>query len=144
MRPHNLQYEALGLAVFAVATFGFDVMARVRIGQQAVSEAMSEHLYYAGLEPVGTVMLFAPFGLLALICARVAARANMGGALGIFCAFALVLLLIYFRGYQDSQQAMIEHKWTAAALSVGFLPFTAVPVLIVAAIVGLGAARRQR
>ena len=41
---------------------------------------------------------------------------------------------LYLAGYWAAQQALLAQKWTAAALSVGLLPFKSILVLLLAAI----------
>jgi hypothetical protein len=45
----------------------------------------------------------------------------------------LTLLYFYFQGHQGAQLALLDEKWTAAALSIGLLPFfIGVPVVFAA------------
>jgi hypothetical protein len=135
---------AISVGAFAVATLGTDVAARIAAGREAFVEAASQHLYFAGVQPFGTLWLYAPFGCLALICAAVEDKTTRKRALVIFVLHALVLVYLYGRGYHAAQQAFLDERWTAGALSVGFLPLLAVPVLLIALVAGLAAMRVRR
>ena len=54
----------------------------------------------------------------------------MKQGLALLVIFSTILAAIYFWGYQESQLYMTKRMWTAAALSVGFLMFKSVPVLV--------------
>ena len=137
-------FLALAAAAFLVATTGSDVFARVTIGDQTLTKAASEHFYWAGVQLVGTLMLIAPFGFLAVIASWVQDRVNTRMAVSLFAIPTLYLIYSYFEGYQASQIALLNERWTAATLSIGFLPFAAVPVVLVAWLVGLIVVRLRR
>jgi hypothetical protein len=124
-------FLALAAVAFLVATTGSDVFARVTIGGQPLLKAVSEHFYWAGVQFIGTILLFAPFGFLAVIASWVQDRKNAWTAVALFAIPTLYLIYSYFDGYQASQIAMLDKRWTAATLSVGFLPFAAVPVVLI-------------
>lgn len=79
-------------------------------------------------------MLAAPFIGAGVLAAELTKAANL--LKGVVCFFVVVTVLgwLYFYGYWSAQHALLERKWTAAALSVGMLPFMSIPVLLVAAI----------
>jgi hypothetical protein len=57
----------------------------------------------------------------------------------------LALLYFYFRGHQDAQRALLEEHWTAAALSVGLLPFfIGIPVVLIVALAAATAANLDK
>jgi heme/copper-type cytochrome/quinol oxidase subunit 3 len=114
-------YLPIAVMVFAAATAGADVVARTSLGQPLVA-AFREHLYWAGAELVGTLLLLAPFVAVAGICALAERKARTRSVLVIFALAMLALLYVYFQGYQAAKRAELEHLWTAAALSIGFLP----------------------
>jgi hypothetical protein len=127
--PYSV-FFALSVGAFFVATVCADVLARVRVGAQDFSKAANEHFYYAFIQPVGTAMLLAPFLLLAWMSASLAKRRGHKHGLGLFALGAALLCLLYFSGYYGSQTYMERRLWTAAALSVGLLPFKSVLVLV--------------
>ena len=145
LRDHPyLAFLGLSSALFAAATAGSDVIARVTTGGQALSKAIAEHLYYAGTQPAGTALLLLPFLLLGGMSASLAARKGFDRGLAVFLLGTLLLSLMYFSGYQDSQGYMNRRMWTAATLSVGLLPFKSVPVLLLCLGLQWFLARRRR
>jgi hypothetical protein len=137
-------FLALAAVAFLIATTGSDVFARVTIGDQTLTKAVSEHFYWAGVQLVGTLMLLAPFGFLAVIASWVQDRTNTRIAVALFAIPTLYLIYSYFEGYQASQIALLDERWTAATLSVGFLPFAAAPIVLLAWLVGLILVRLTR
>jgi hypothetical protein len=130
-------YSAFGassLLCFVVFTLGFDVIARVAVAGQSLPVAAPESMHYMVAQPIGTLMLLAPFIAMAVLSAEVARSSNRVSASVFFCVWAAALGWLYFSGHWDAQIALGQHKWTAAALSVGLLPFMSVPVLLLAAI----------
>jgi hypothetical protein len=129
-RPY-LFFFGLSVLLFIGATFGSDVVARTSVGGQSFQKAVTEHAYYAFIQPVGTAMLLMPFLLLGWLAASTVKRKGFDAGLGVFLLGVLLLGFMYFSGYQDSQGFMKERKWTAATLSVGLLPFKSVPLLLI-------------
>src|SRR4051812_37511686 len=123
-------FLAIAVAAFLVATTGSDVFARMTIGGQPLANAVSEHFYWAGVQFLATLMLLAPFGFLAVIASWVEVRTRTWKAILLFAVPTLYLIYSYFDGYQASEAAMLDKRWTAATLSIGFLPFWAAPVVL--------------
>jgi hypothetical protein len=130
-------YLALALVAFLVATTAADVYARVTIGAESFGKALGAHLYWAGVQFVGTLMLLMPFGFLAVIGAWVNDRTSQWKGVAIFSVPTLYLIYSYFEGYHASREAVLDERWTAATLSVGFLPFSAAPIVLIAWLAGL-------
>lgn len=107
------------------------------IGGQSIPNAVGEHFYWAGVQFLATLMLFAPFGFLAMIASWVEDRARTWKAVLLFAVPTLYLIYSYFEGYRASQVAMVDKRWTAATLSIGFLPFWAAPVVLFDWLAGL-------
>jgi uncharacterized membrane-anchored protein len=128
-------YLPVAVLLFVAATLGADVVAQTSIGGKALSIALHEHLYWAGVELAGTLLLLAPFVVVAGICAFVERRARTRTVLVIFSLAMLVLLYFYFQGYQAAEHAELKHLWTAATLSIGFLPFGIGLAVVLAVIV---------
>ena len=124
-------FLAIAAVAFLVSTVGPDVFASVIIGGQPFSDAVSEHFYWAVVEFGGTLMLFAPFGFLAVIAAWVEKKTRTLWAVLLFAAPSLYLLYAYFEGYQASQVAALHKAWTAATFSIAFLSFWAAPVVLI-------------
>jgi biotin transporter BioY len=94
---------------------------------------------------VGTIVLLAPFVAVALVCAFAEKHARTRSVLVIFALATLTLLYFYFQGYQAAERAMLQKMWTAAALSIGLLPFfIGVPVVLAAIGAGALAAKFDR
>ena len=132
-----IRFGALAIVAFVLATFGADLVARMSVAGDPAGLAASEHLYWAAQQPVGVVMLLAPFLIMALICATVAKRSTMMRAILLFGVIAAALLSLYDLGYHGSQLALRDEQWTAAALSVGLLPFLAIPLLLIGGVAGI-------
>lgn len=125
-------YLPVAIAVFLAATIGADVIARTSIAGEAYGPAVRDHLYYAGTQPIGTLLLLAPFVAVAFISAHAERRASIRSVAILFAVSMGALLYFYVQGYLGAQQALAEKKWTAAALSIGLLPFfVGIPVILV-------------
>jgi len=138
-------YLPLALVAFVAATTGADLFARTSIGGETIANALNDHLYYALVQWLGTLFLLMPFVAVAFICAAVETRARTRSAVAIFGVGMLTLLYFYFVGHQDAQHALLAQRWTAAALSIGLLPFfVGVPVVAAAVVAGVIAAGIDR
>ena len=138
-------YLSLALLAFLTATMGADVVARTTIAGETVAFALRDHIYWAGVQFVGTLLLLAPFVAVAFICARVEKKARHRSAFLIFALAMLTLLYFYFDGHMAAQHALKGGMWTAAALSVGLLPFfIGIPLLLAAIIAGAFATKFDR
>lgn len=131
-------YLPVAVVVFVAATVGADVVAMMVIGGQPFAAALHEHLYWARVEFVGTVLLLAPFVAVAFVCARVEKKSRTRSALLFFAVAMLALLYFYFHGYLSAERAAQQQKWTAASLSIGLLPFF-IGIPVVLAVIGAGA-----
>ena len=131
-------YLSAAVVTFLAATTGADLYARTTIGGERFATALREHLYWAAVQFVGTLLLLAPFVAVAFVCAYVEKRARRRGVLLIFTTAMLTLLYFYFQGHQAAQRAMLAKMWTAATLSIGLLPFL-IGVPVVLAAMGAGA-----
>lgn len=128
----------VAVVVFLAATTGADLLARMTIAGESFEVALRDHLYRAAVQFVGTILLLAPFVAVAWICARVEKQARSRSVFPIFAAAMLALLYFYFQGHLGAQHALLQKRWTAAALSIGLLPFFfGIPVVLAA--IGAGA-----
>lgn len=144
MRKTLALYFSIAVVASLLATTGSDMFARMTIGGQSFGPALSQHFYWAGVQFVGTLLLLLPFGFMAAIGSWIEDNANRWKALLIFGLPTLYLMYAYFEGYQASKVAELDKRWTAATLDVGFLPFGAVPVVLMALLIGYVAVRAQR
>jgi hypothetical protein len=125
-------YAALGFVAFLIGTTVSDVFASMTVGGERFGPAVGEHFYWAGMELFGTLSLLLPFAILAVIGSWVEARSTRLKGLIVFALPTLYLIYSYFVGYRAAKLAELDHRWTAATLSIGFLPFAAVPVVLIA------------
>lgn len=116
-------YLLIALAAFVVTVSGSDVFARMVIGRITLIQALVEHIRWISLTIVGLVFLLFPFMVSAVACGRANRKARTRATVSIFCLALAVLAYFYFGAFQAAEQAMLEGKWTAAALSIGLLPF---------------------
>jgi hypothetical protein len=138
-------YLLTAIVTFIVIVTGSDLIARMTIAGDTFSNALGEHLHWASLTIVGVVMLFVPFGGAALICRAANKRAKTRSAVALFLVALAALGYFYFGGFQASQQAMLDEKWTAATLLIGLLPFfVGLPLLGLVGIAAMVIARVDR
>lgn len=76
------------------------------------------------LDAMFRLLLYVPAVLIALIAAAVAKRRSVWMALIAFVVGMAPLTVKYAIGHWNAVIAMALRKWTAAALSVGLLPFS--------------------
>jgi hypothetical protein len=141
-RPYLL-FLYLGLGSFVVAHIGFEIFARLWVERRPAWEAVRQSLYYAAIQPVGTASLLLPFLLLGWMAASLAKKRTLKSGAVLFVTGAVVLGLIYLAGHIGAEQAMKQRKWTAAALSVGLIPFYSTPVLFVMLFIRVLAGRKR-
>lgn len=138
-------YLLIAIAIFLVAVTGSDLIARMTIAGDTLGVAVGGYLHWASLTLVGIIFLFVPFPVVALICGVANKRAKTRSAVALFVLAMAALTYFYFGGFQASQQAMLDEKWTAAALSIGLLPFfIGLPISGVAAIIAVVLSRLDR
>lgn len=119
------------LTFIAIVT-GSDLYARMTIAGEDFGVAVSEHLRWASFTIVGLFFLFTPFAGVAIICSRANRRARTRSIGAIFSFAVLCLGYFYFDAFQAAQHAMIMERWTAAAMSIGLLPFfIGIPLLLI-------------
>jgi hypothetical protein len=138
-------YLLAALTIFVAVITSSDLIARITIAGLTLAEAAREHLQWLSLTVLGVILLFAPFGGIALICGTANKRARTRSAATLFFLSTAVLAYFYFQGFQASQEAMLAQRWTAAALSIGLLPFyVGLPLAAVVAVLAGVIARLDR
>ena len=91
-------YLPLAFVLFLAATTGADLIARTSIaGGPIRTLALREHLYYAGVQFIGTILLLAPFVVVAFVCSRAEKQARSRSASLIFAVAMFTLLYFYFK-----------------------------------------------
>ncbi|MES2938513.1 MAG: hypothetical protein V4864_12585 [Pseudomonadota bacterium] len=138
-----LTFLALAVGVFMVANVGAEVLARVWVSGHPPGKAARETLHYLAAQPLGALMLVAPFLLLAWMAASLAKARTFESGLILFGIAALALTALYVLGHVAAEQAVNSRQWTAAALSVGLLPFQSIPVLVLALLARLLLGRKR-
>jgi hypothetical protein len=107
------------------------VYAQIKVQNSSIYQSLSEKLYYSAIQPLGTVMMVAPFLFLGWISANIAQKYKLSIAILLFFMILAVLGYMHFSGHMAHEMYMIEKKWTASALSTGLLPFKSLFVLFV-------------
>jgi hypothetical protein len=131
-RPVALAFFIGAAVLFFAVDLAADLVARVSIRGETLGFAARDHLHYVGVQLAGTGFLSLPFLGLAFIGLPVLrARGPMAGVLFLLLG-ALLLGGVYALGYRQAAEAMAARHWTAAALSVAFIPVMSLPVLVVA------------
>ena len=125
-------YLLLALAACAIAVTASDMVAKTGVGGMPLAEALKQHLEWASLTILGVFLLFAPYAAVALVCAKVNEVTRTRSAATLFVLSLSALSYFYFGGFQAAEQAMVDERWTAAALSIGLLPFfVGVPLVLI-------------
>lgn len=134
-KQSSKRYYVLFLAVtlvgYVICDVGFGVYARIKIQNLSIYQSIMEKLYYSAIQPLGTMMMMAPFLFLGGISASFAQKNNISIAFLLFLITFSVLGYMHFLGHMNSEMYMLEKKWTAASLSIGLLPFKSIFVLFV-------------
>jgi hypothetical protein len=107
---------------------------------QAISTAFAESTRYAGR----TLFLALPIVALCLLVKALAQRADRWRLLLFFCVFYGALAGLHWRGFAGAERALAEKQWTAAALSIGLLPFISAPVVAAACLAAWLMVRQPR
>jgi hypothetical protein len=100
-----------------------------------VTVSVAAYVKYRGLDPLLTLLLPIPFGAGGLVAGTLHRRSPLASSVAVLLA-ALSLSALYVRSFARIECLMIARKWTAASLSLGFLPFVG---LLVAGIAGSSA-----
>jgi len=128
-----IRYTTASLLCFLVATIGFEVLASVLQTQAAVIFSLHESIHSFFSQPIGSLLLAAPFLVIGIVAANLAKGVGSFQAKVFFVSSVAALGALYLSGYWAAQQALLAQKWTAAALSVGLLPFQSILILVLAA-----------
>ena len=127
-------YFTLSLIAFFISVILFDINGRLLYRDETFFFALKDCLYYLAVQPVGTVMLLAPYLTLGWVSSRASKDIKKG--MCYFIPGILSLSYIYYFGYLGASYYMEQQKWTASALSVGLLPFKSIIVLPIGLLIG--------
>jgi hypothetical protein len=121
----------VGTAILAylISDIGFGALADVQVNASPIPDAIREALYNSVNNPLGTVLLFLPFGPLGYISAITSRKKSLFAAGLQFALGILALGGMYLTGHSEAEALMLEHKWTGASLAVGLLPFKGLAVV---------------
>lgn len=110
----------------------------MQVAGDAFGYALRNALVVAARGLIGTMVLMAPFFVLAYLAVWVARKASVLLAAIVFVPPVAVLEWYYHWGYVAAEHALLQKKWTAAALSIGLLPFfVGVPAVAAAVVLGV-------
>ena len=129
-------FFAIAIAMFLLIVDGFDILARIRIGGESLTQALSQTAHYSLVQPLGTLLTLAPFAAIAWISGSLA-NVSWNRAFILMAVCFAVFALLYYGGHMDSQKLMQQRKWTAASLAVGLIPFKSLAVVVAALVVRL-------
>jgi hypothetical protein len=117
-----------------VTTIGFQAIADTLVTGRAFKYAFRHALQ----DPGGAlVMLVPPYFVIAYLARRAARRTNQLVGWLVFLPPVAILGWYYYWGHIGAEKALLDQMWTAAALSVGLLPFfVGIPVVLGAGVLG--------
>lgn len=130
-----LPFSILG---YLVVILGFNALAHISVANKAPSTAVVDVLRHAIESPFASVLLFLPFLGTQVLAVEVAVRSGAKRAVPFFLGVAIAIGWLFYYGYSGAQHALLEQKWTAAALATGMPLILSVLVLIVAGVVAGG------
>ena len=132
-RPH-LMFLAISSLFFLAATLGADILAQVTVGHMGAVTAMREHLHFAYIEPIKTILLFLPFLLTSWISSSLALHCgSKTGATVVLIGCFAITLLYFFYGYLSAA----TNPLGGGPLTIVSLPVKAIPIIIGCAIARL-------
>ena len=125
MTPRALKQLFFGGAgiAFALSYSVADIASRIIVARQSFADAAGDHLEMALAPPFATLVLAAPFAALAWLAYRLGCQSAVKRGIALLFLPSVILGYFYFWGLYGSQEALLQKKWTAAALSIGLLPF---------------------
>lgn len=130
-------YFPPALAALVLGTAGWSVLARLAVGGEAPMRALLDTIHMAMSQPLASVLLALPFVAAELVAVEIERVANRRTAKVVFFTSLAAIAAIYLAGYWAAQHAALRKDWPAASLALGLMPFKSVPVLLVAAGIGL-------
>ena len=129
-------FLSLAFCAFIAAHYGFEILADICAGLPGIGESVYSLLPFSAAQVFFNLILLCPFMLHACLAASLGKK-NWGHAKLFFAAGCMILMGLFLMAHFDSANAMIQKRWTAAALSMGFLSLECLPVLIVLGLIRL-------
>jgi hypothetical protein len=133
LRSAWLRRAAAGTAVGFCVTALAATFAKVHVLGTPLLPAAAEAGRDLLSEPLGIAFLAVPFATLAALAPMFALGRPSPGRWAVIGVGVLSLTLFYFKGFIGSELALEQRKWTAAALSVGLMPFISLLCMLLAA-----------
>ncbi|MEW6333294.1 MAG: hypothetical protein AB1558_03420 [Thermodesulfobacteriota bacterium] len=130
-KRHSVLFLLFSLAGYVLCDVGFGVYAQIKAENISIYPSLIEKLYDRATQPLGTIMMMAPFLFLGGISASFAQKNRIPIAISLFLITFSVLGYMYFLGHMHYEMHILEKKWTAASLSLGLLPFKGMFVISV-------------
>jgi hypothetical protein len=138
LRPKlHRHYAPIALGALVLCTAGWSIVARMALSGEAPLRALLDTIHMAMSQPLATVLLAMPFVAIEMIAVEIERVANRRTAQVVFLASLAVIAGVYLAGYWTAQHAAARRDWPAASLALGLMPFKSIPILLVAAGVGL-------
>ncbi|MCA1594746.1 MAG: hypothetical protein LC754_19385 [Acidobacteria bacterium] len=129
-------WGGLALLLGVAVILSSDTYARASVANETPGGAFSTSIHYLLVQPIGTIFLLLPYLVVGIVASFFAKVEHNLKSWCLFICGVAPLMALYFQGYMSAQQAILEKKWTAASLAVGFLPFVSVPAIGVGLVVG--------
>jgi hypothetical protein len=130
-RRYYVLFLILAIVGYLICDLGFGVYIEVKMRHLSIYKSLYDNLYHIATQPLGTIMMVAPFLFLGWISASLAQKYKLSAAILLFLATFAVLGYMYFSGHMAYEACLLEKKWTAVALSVGLLPFQSASLLFI-------------
>lgn len=129
-------FLSLAFCAFIAAYYGCEILADICAGLPGIGESIYGQLPFSVSQIIANLILLCPFMLHACLAASLGKK-NWDYAKMFFAAGCTILMGLFLMAHFDAANAMVQKRWTAAALSMGFLSLECVPVLIVLGLVRL-------
>jgi len=129
-------FYTLGLVAFLISVVLFDINWRIEYRDESFIFALRDSLYYLAVQPIGTLMLLAPYLVLGWFSSKESKDSDVKKGLCFFVPGLLALSYIYYYGYLGASYFIEHRQWTASALSVGLLPFKSIIALPIGLFIG--------
>ena len=122
-------FYGLSISAFFISVVTFSAIGKMTYRNESIFHSIKETLYYLLVQPIGTMMLIAPYIVLGLVSAKAAKNNKIKYGMSYFISGLISLSYIYYNGYLASSYYMSIKKWTASILSVGMLPYESIIAL---------------
>ena len=115
-------YIILAVISSLISTIGAPIIASVIRSDESISNATWEQLNLVISYPFELLFFLVPFFAIAAVSAKLGQSIEGQSAPFIFSLGMLALIYVYYDGHFAALEAMDAERWTAAALTLGFMP----------------------